>query len=105
MENPAGDWHSLPMRVNLITQSPASSFPGKGAFPVSLTIRPACGLPGDYEYKTTSSSLLELLKKNTDLPASVIQRFEGNLYGSDSARLLGVELSERVLTDIGYFVD
>ena len=93
------------MRVNLITQSSASVIPGKGAIPVSLTIRPACGLPGDYEYATTSSSLLDMLRKNTDLPASVIQRFEGNLYGSDSARLLGVELSERILTDIGYFID
>lgn len=93
------------MRVNLITQSPAASFPGKGAFPVSLTIRPACGIPGDYEYTTSSSSLMEMLRKNTDLPASVISRFEGNLYGSNSARLLGVELSERILTDIGYFID
>ena len=93
------------MRVNLITQSSAASFPGKGAIPVSLTIRPACGLPGDYLYGTTSASLLDMLRKNTDLPASVIQRFEGSIYTSDSARLLGVELSERILTDIGYFID
>jgi hypothetical protein len=93
------------MRVNLITQCPVASVPGKGAIPLSLTIRPAGGLPGDYEYMTDSSSLIEMLKKNTDLPASVIQRFQGNIYASDSARLLGVDLSDRILTDIGYFVD
>jgi hypothetical protein len=93
------------MRVNLITHTPIAAYPGKGAIPVSLTIRPSCGLPGDYEYMTTSSSLMQLLRKNTELPASVIQRFEGNLYNSASARLMGVELDERVLTDIGYFVD
>jgi hypothetical protein len=93
------------MRVNLITQCPVTSVPGKGAIPLSLTIRPACGLPGDYEYQTDSSSLLAMLRQNTDLPASVIQRFEGNLFDSDSARLLGVDLSDRILTDIGYFID
>jgi hypothetical protein len=91
------------MRVNLITQSVAST-PGKGAIPLSLTIKPSCGLPGDYQYLTDSAALLRLLRE-TDLPAAVIQRFEGNLYHSSSARLLGVDLSDRVLTDIGYFID
>jgi len=35
----------------------------------------------------------------------VLQRFEGSMYGSQQARLLGVELSDRLLTDIGYFID
>jgi hypothetical protein len=93
------------MRVNLITQASAASFPGTRAIPLSLTIRPACGLPGDYEYQTDSSALLQMLKQHTDLPASVLQRFEGNMYGSGPASLLGVDLSERVLTNIGYFID
>jgi len=78
---------------------------GKGAIPLSLTIRPACGLPGDYQYLTDSSALLNMLRQQTDLPASVLHRFEGNMYSNTSARLLGVELSERLLTDIGYFID
>jgi hypothetical protein len=97
--------HSLFMRVNLITQSSETLMFGKGAIPLSLTIKPACGLPGDYEYSTDSASLLTMLRRQTDLPASVLQRFESNMYASTDARLLGVELSERVLTEIGYFVD
>jgi hypothetical protein len=93
------------MRVNLITHASAASFAGKGAIPLSLTIKPACGLPGDYEFATNSSALLQMLHERTDLPEAVIQRFSSSLYGTQSARLLGVELSERVLTDIGYFVD
>jgi hypothetical protein len=93
------------MRVNLITHASAASLAGKGTIPLSLTIKPACGLPGDYEYLTDSSALLRMLHDRTDLPAAVIQRFTSTLYGAQSARLLGVELSERVLTDIGYFVD
>ena len=93
------------MRVNLITQASAASFAGKGAIPLSLTIKPACGLPGDYEYDTNSSALLKLLHDRTDLPEAVIQRFTNSLYGSPTARLLGVELSDRVLTELGYFID
>ena len=93
------------MRVNLITQPAHRSQWSGGTIPLSLTIRPACGLPGDYEYPTDSKALLNLLRQQTDLPASVLQRFEINLQARVDARLLGVELSERVLTDIGYFID
>ena len=93
------------MRVNLITQ-PSNRFePEAGTIPLSLTIRPACGLPGDYEYPTDSAALLLLLRKQTDLPAYVLQRFEQDLRARIGARLLGVDLSDSVLTDIGYFID
>jgi hypothetical protein len=78
---------------------------GKSAIPLTLTIRPSCGIPGDYQYATDSSALLRMLRVETDLPASVIGNFESKLYGSMESRLLGVELSDRTLTEIGYFVD
>jgi hypothetical protein len=93
------------MRVNLITQTPQPLPPSVRAVPLSLTIRPACGLPGDYQFAIDSAALMKLLHQQTDLPAAVIQRFEGEMRSSHSARLLGVELSDRVLTDIGYFID
>jgi len=93
------------MRVNLITHPSGRPESGGETIPLSLTIRPACGLPGDYEFPIDSRSLLRLLRQQTDLSADVLQRFEKNLYATPGARLLGVELSERVLTDIGYFID
>jgi hypothetical protein len=93
------------MRVNLITQPSDRRESVAGTIPLSLTIRPACGLPGDYEYPTDSAALLELLRQQTDLPSHVLQRFEKNLRASLGARLLGVELSDKVLTNIGYFID
>jgi hypothetical protein len=93
------------MRVNLITQAFTSRVSNTASLPLSLTIRPACGLPGEYEYPTDSASLMRLLKSKTDLPATVLHRFEGELFSKPKAKLLGVELSERVLTEIGYFVD
>jgi hypothetical protein len=93
------------MRVNLITQALSPFSSGPGSFQVSLTIKPACGLPGEYQYPTDSASLLRMLRQQTDLPASVLERFEGSLCTLHNAKLLGVELSEGVLTKIGYFVD
>ncbi len=93
------------MRVNLIAQSSLPFGSGAATMPLSLLIRPACGLPGDYVYPTDSASLLKLLKAETNLPSSVIQKFKLNLQTFLNARILAVELSERVLTEIGYFVD
>jgi hypothetical protein len=93
------------MRVNLITRPSNDSESGSGTIPISLTIRPACGLPGDYEFPTDSAALLLMLRKETDLPAYVLQNFEQNLRAAPGARLLGVDLSDTVLTEIGYFID
>ncbi|MGD0367745.1 MAG: hypothetical protein ABSA94_09815 [Acidobacteriaceae bacterium] len=92
------------MRVNLSTRPSSLSISRAGAIPLTLTIRPACGLPGDYECPMDSAALLRLLRQQTDLPGYVLESFEAKL-GVPNARLLGVELSESVLTDIGYFID
>jgi hypothetical protein len=93
------------MRVNLITRPSGRFQSGARTIPLSLTIRPACGLPGDYEYPTDSAALLRLLRQQTDLPFDELQRFESNLHASTGARLMGVELSDCVLTNLGYFID
>jgi len=93
------------MRVNLITRPSDRSQSSTGTIPLSLTIRPACGLPGDYECPTDSAALLRLLRRQTDLPATVLQRFEKEMHAPLGARLLGVELNDTVLTNIGYFID
>jgi hypothetical protein len=93
------------MRVNLITQPSDRSESSLGTIPLTLTIRPACGLPGDYDFQTDSNALLRLLRFQTDLPATTLQRFEDGLRNRLGARLMGVELNDRVLTKIGYFID
>ena len=93
------------MRVNLMTNPSNYSKPGKGNFSFSLTIRPASGFPGEYEFPTDRETLMRLLRQKTDLPAPMLDRFEGKLVTKVSARLLGVELGDNVLTEIGYFID
>lgn len=91
------------MRMNLITRSFGG--PASGSVQLSLTLRPSCGLPGDYEFPTDSASLIRMLRAQTDLPGTVLQRFEDDLQSGTSPRLMGVELNDTVLTKIGYFID
>ncbi len=93
------------MRVNLITEPAGQYRADHGTIPLSLTIRPACGLPGDYQYPTDSAALMRMLRQQTDLPGTVLQQFENNVRASIRARLMGVELNDNVLTKIGYFID
>jgi hypothetical protein len=93
------------MRMNLITKAGDRHNSSDGKWHVSLTIRPSCGLPGDYQFPTDLAALMKLLRKETNLPEPVLERFECDVYASLGGRLLGVELSERLLSDIGYFVD
>ena len=64
------------MRVNLSTRPSSLSASRAGAIPLTLTIKPACGLPGDYECPLDSSALLRLLRQQTDLPGYVLESFE-----------------------------
>jgi hypothetical protein len=71
---------------------------------IVLTIRPACQLPGDYCYTTNCDSLRRLLLR-TDLPATVLEKFETGIWTPKGSNLPGVEMSEKTLQEIGYFVD
>ena len=71
---------------------------------VSLTIRPSASLPGDYSFVTNRDSLRRLLRR-TDLPSTVLEKFESGVYTPKGASLPAVELSEDTLTQIGYFID
>jgi hypothetical protein len=45
------------------------------------------------------------LLRRTDLPSTVLERFESGLWNARGASLPAVEMSEKILTLIGYFVD
>jgi hypothetical protein len=93
------------MRVNLIAHVSPAAASDSGSFPVSLVIKPACGLPGTFEYKTDSATLLTMLHRRTDLNGSVLSEFKRNLHTLPQVRLLGVDLRDQALEEIGYFID
>jgi hypothetical protein len=93
------------MRVNLSTRPSSRSASRTGTLPLTLTIRPACRIPGDYECKIDSAALLRLLRTQTDLPGYELEAFAMKLRAPVAAQLTGVDLSDAVLTDIGYFID
>jgi hypothetical protein len=93
------------MRVNLIIEPFRPAKSAKGKVPLSLTIRPASGFPGEYQTSTDRDSLMRLLRQKTDLSDPTLERFEAKLVTKVSAKLLGVEMGDNVLTEIGYFID
>jgi len=93
------------MRVNLSTQPSTASAAHGGTLPITLTIRPAARIPGNYECSMDSAALLRLLRTQTDLPGYELEAFAMRLRATRNAQLTGVDLSDTVLTDIGYFID
>ncbi len=93
------------MRVNLLATSSGPLPSSMTSIPLTLLIRPSCGLPGDYSYFTDSTTLLRMLREKTELRASVLERFQRDLRLGASVPLRAVELSNRTLTEIGYFID
>jgi len=93
------------MRVNLFTRPSGPGASATKSVPLTLTIQPPYGLPGDYECSMDSAALLRLLRQQTDLPGYVLDAFRAKLALPIGARLTGVELNDTVLTEIGYFID
>ncbi len=91
--------------MNITTRMSAPFRVGAKTIPLSLTIRPSRGVPGEYQFATDTAAVMRLLHKKTDLSTDTLKRFEGEMYSYPSARLMGVELSESALTEIGYFID
>jgi hypothetical protein len=71
---------------------------------ITLTLWPAVSTPVDYFFTTNVESLRRLLRR-ADLPSAVRESFENGLLNAMSASLPAVEISEKTLTQIGYFVD
>jgi hypothetical protein len=92
------------MRMNIKAHTVSPSGSDLSRTSIAITLRPAASLPGDYSFITSTDSLHRLLRE-TDLPLTVLERFESGVWSSKGAQLPGVELSEKTLTQIGYFVD
>jgi hypothetical protein len=43
--------------------------------------------------------------RRTDLPSTVIEKFESRIWSPKGADLPAIEISEGTLTEIGYFFD
>jgi hypothetical protein len=92
------------MRFNL-TSKASVPFAGGGSMPLSLTLRPSRGLPGDFTFSTDCDRLMEMLRRGTSLPGFALRRFRTELQSSLMARLLAVEVNDELLSEIGYFID
>jgi hypothetical protein len=91
------------MRMNLKARGVACGSDLKDGS-ITLTLRPACLLPGEYSFTTTRESLRRILLK-TDLPSTVVEKFEVGIWTSRGSNLPAVQISDKTLTEIGYFVE
>jgi len=90
--------------MNIRARAVASSGSNLPDDRITLTLRPAVSMPGDYSFTTNVDSVRRLLRR-TDLPSTILERFESGLWNAKGASLPAVEISEKTLTEIGYFVD
>ena len=92
------------MRMNLTARAIVPNGSHLSENSIVLTVRPAGHLPGEYSCATTSGSLRCMLR-STDLPSTIIERFEREIYSAKGSSLRAVELSETTLIEIGYFIE
>jgi hypothetical protein len=95
----------LTMRVNLTAKAHPLGTEACLQEGILLTVRPSTRVPGDFSYTISGKSLLSLLRNSTDLQASIIEKFARDLMDTKTAKLVGVEVNDQVLTEIGYFID
>lgn len=93
------------MRVNLFAKTSPGLLDRSGSIPLSLTIKPTCGVEGMFEFATDSTTVLKLLRNETDLNGAVIDRFRSELEILNDVRLLGVAVRDEALEQVGFFID
>lgn len=92
------------MRVNVAASTVANQ-PRGTVVSVTVHIRPSRGVPGSHSFVTDSRRLLRMLGRDTDLSSSILDSFETTLRLSSNAQLPAVDLNDRALQEIGYFID
>ena len=93
------------MRVNVAALASDQQIHNSFALPVTVTIRPSYGVPGEHCYMTETYALRTMLKRSTELSGIVIDGFMAQLKAGLDARLPPVDLNDRILREIGYFID
>jgi len=73
------------VRMNLIARYSGKYEEDKPIEALALTLRPASGLQGDYQFKTTPASLMKILRKGTELPLDTLVGFEGQILSGPYA--------------------
>ena len=78
---------------------------GSNVIPLLVTLKPAGRCRDTYEYNSDSGALLRMLRSNTEVSGYELAAFDGNLKVLSDAQLQRVELKDKVLREIGFFID
>ena len=93
------------MRFNLFAKTSQPLLSERQSIPLQLTMKTASGLPSTFEYETSSALLLKMLREEGKMSPYALDLFLDGLRRSRSTPLYGVSLSDKALTELGYFID
>jgi len=90
------------MRMNVSATALHSYGPPKS---IAVRLRPSGTVPGSFTCTADPQWFVDLLRERTDLSAAVLDAFAVSLQRSTAAKLYGVEIDDRALTELGYWIE
>ena len=93
------------MRFNLFAKSSQPLVSERQTIPLQMTMKSATGLPSTFEYQTSSAELLKMLREEGQMSPYALDLFLEGLRRNRNAPLYGVKLTDKALTELGYFLD
>ena len=93
------------MRFNLFAKSSQQLTSEKQAIPLSMVMKTATGAASTFEFETNSAQLLKLLREEGTMSPYALDLFLDGMRRDRNAPLYGVSLTDKALTDMGYFID
>ena len=93
------------MRFNLFAKTSQPLLSERHTIPMQLTMKTAHGLQSTFEYETNSAMLLKMLREEGEMSPYALDLFLEGLRRNRNTPLYGVKLTDKALTELGYFVD
>lgn len=95
----------FPMRVTVAASASTPNANRSFGVPVTVKVRPSCGVPGEHSFTINSHELKSILRRDTELSGVVIDCFMDQLSRCPVAKLPAITLADRTLREVGYFID
>ena len=93
------------MRFNLFAKSTQPLMSERHSIPLSLVMKTATGTADTFSFETNTAMLLKMLREEGKLSPYALDLFLEGLRHNRNVPLYGVGLSDKALTDVGYFLE
>ena len=93
------------MRFNLFAKTSQPLLSERQTIPMQMTLKTAHGASSTFQYETDSALLLKMLREEGTMSPYAMDLFLESLRRNRNAPLYGVSLTDKALTELGYFID